>query len=1257
MVQRFFFNHYLARTAGMLSGARRASLMLLVMLLTTSTAWAQNPAPIGSISYNNSISAYEINSVDNLNDLAVYVNGSGTYSIGGDESNPHTCSGLSFKMTAPITYDGSENNYTPIGNISQSFDGTFDGQGKTISGININNTSATYQAIFGSVEGTVKNLVVSNCSIVASQQVGAIAGTILGLGTIENCSVGNDVTLSGNSGIGGISGENDGSTIKGCTCAATINGTKAGGFNAYYLGGIAGSASGAGGTTPYLTDNLFTGAIGGNLDEYIGAIVGWSNSASLTNNIYTSTGFGGIGAASSTTGADGFGASRPYSVTFDENGGTAVPDLKVALGTVISAPATTREGYTLTGWKNGSKDFDFSTPVTSDLELTAQWAIPYIDKNGNTAYCTNYTVLDNTMTTISAGWYVVKSDVEFSGNLSTDVSNYNTVNIILCDGATLSASRIFPIGNTDYLRIYGQSQGTGTANISGRIDASSSLQIYGGTINAAGNIDCAQSNIGIYGGTVTARSLVALNTGSQIRLGGATVKANSYSAANGVTILTGITYYDGTGASYTAGNLDAGQISAIEGKTLRTYDYRGGTCGMTSSDDVTWLYNVSTTTLTISGTGAMYDYDEIENPTPWSSYADQINEVVIGNGVTSICNFAFCRTAMTSINIPASVTSIGVSAFFECQYLTSVTFAEGSRLESIGDDVFDDTGLTSIEIPASVTTIGAAAFWGCSNLATVTFAEGSQLESIGNNAFQQCYNLTSITIPASVTSIGRNVFQNCNNLASITVADGNTVYDSRNGCNAIIVKSTNTLIFGCKNSTIPAGVTSIGAWAFCTTCMTSIEIPASVTSIGGRAFLNCLNLATVTVYAPSCSLGEHAFDGCNNLANIYVFSDLVDTYKAAENWSGYAEKITGITGGYCGATGHETDVVWELTQHDDFYTLTISGTGAMADYAEASGQPWTAMHSDIKAIVINEGVTSIGNYAFSLCEEATSVSIPASVTSIGYYSFNYCSNLTSLNIAANSSLETIGSFAFNCAGLPSVTFPASVKSIGNNAFDGSANLTTVTLNSNPFIGESAFYSSTAVTMNLTANSAGGAYWTTFYNKNYSFEADANTQVFKAELVGTKITLHEVANRVVDAGEGVVLKTTGGNPEMTLTTSASGDSQNNSLAGVSAPAGVTADGTTYVLNNGSNGVGFYKLTAGKTLGVGKAYLTYSGTTAPGFFGLDVDNENTTAINEHELNESHELSGAWYDLQGRKIANGQKPTAKGLYIVNGKKVMIK
>ena len=460
---------------------------------------------------------------------------------------------------------------------------------------------------------------------------------------------------------------------------------------------------------------------------------------------------------------------------------------------------------------------------------------------------------------------------------------------------------------------------------------------------------------------------------------------------------------------------------------------QSGSCG----DDLTWELNYNT--LTISGSGAMWDYGD-PSEQPWNSYADQINEVVIGEGVTSIGNNAFSETAMTSINISASVTSIGVGAFSGCTGLTSIEIP--SSVTSIGESAFIGSNLTSIEIPASVTSIGVEAFSDCRVLESVTFAEGSQLESIGIRAFNGS-GLTSITIPASVTSIGEYVFQDCYNLASMAVADGNTVYDSRNGCNAIIVKATNTLIIGCKNSTIPAGVTSIGAWAFLTTGLTSIEIPASVTSIGSYAFLNCRNLATVTVYAPSCSLGEDAFANCNHLANIYVFSNLVDDYKAA--WSTYAEKITGITGGYCGTTDHETDVVWVLTGESTNYTLTISGTGAMADYASSSVQPWKDYRSSIKTVVIGAGVTSIGNYTFAKCTGLTSINIPAGVTSIGDNAFWNCSNLATVTFAEDSQLATIGISAFStCRGLASVEIPASVTSIGNNAFSTCNGLGSVT---------------------------------------------------------------------------------------------------------------------------------------------------------------------------------------------------------------------
>jgi hypothetical protein len=254
-------------------------------------------------------------------------------------------------------------------------------------------------------------------------------------------------------------------------------------------------------------------------------------------------------------------------------------------------------------------------------------------------------------------------------------------------------------------------------------------------------------------------------------------------------------------------------------------------------------------------------------------------------------------------------------------------------------------------------------------------------------------------------------------------------------------------------------------------------------------------------------------------------------------------------------------------------------------------------------------------------------------------------------------VETLSAHAFEESNnLKTVTIPNGVTTIDNGAFSYCPGLTTVTLNSNPYIGYDAFDidgngTTPAVTMNLTAKSAGGAKWMTFYNSYGNFQADANTQVFKAELSGTTITLHEVTDKIVNAGTAVVLKSMG-DPVMTLTTSASSDSQANSLEGVDNPEGEDNDGYFYVLNyKAATGVGFYKLADGKKLGYGKAYLWYSGSLAPGYFGFGDD---ATSIKSLTPDPSPNGEGSeYYDLQGRRVAQ----PAKGLYIVNGKKVVIK
>jgi peptide methionine sulfoxide reductase MsrA len=155
------------------------------------------------------------------------------------------------------------------------------------------------------------------------------------------------------------------------------------------------------------------------------------------------------------------------------------------------------------------------------------------------------------------------------------------------------------------------------------------------------------------------------------------------------------------------------------------------------------------------------------------------------------------------------------------------------------------SGLTSVEIPSSVTEIGYRAFANCSSLTDIIIP--SSVTTINDYAFRNCSSLTSVTIPSSVTSLGTSPFMSCKSITDITVESSNTVYDSRDNCNAIIEKSTNTLISGCMNTIIPSTVTKIGENAFCdnTNLGKSITIPSSVTEIGKDAFIGCSKLDTM----------------------------------------------------------------------------------------------------------------------------------------------------------------------------------------------------------------------------------------------------------------------------------------------------------------------------------------------------------------------------------------------------------------------------
>ena len=183
---------------------------------------------------------------------------------------------------------------------------------------------------------------------------------------------------------------------------------------------------------------------------------------------------------------------------------------------------------------------------------------------------------------------------------------------------------------------------------------------------------------------------------------------------------------------------------------------------------------------------------------------------------------------------------------------------------------------------------------------------------------------------------------------------------------------------------------------------------------------------------------------------------------------------------------------------------------------------------------------------------------------------------------------------------------------------------------------------------VTANEgATGEYWATYYNGTTSFTADENTTVFQAALSGSSLTLTEVPNREIPATKAVILKSSSSSITLTPATTTA-TLEGNQLVGTA--TAITNPGNAYVLNyKAATGAGFYKLSASGTIGANKAYLTYSGSLAPEFFGFD---GNTTSINEVR-GKMEDVSGEYYDLQGRRVS---QPT-KGLYIVNGKKVIIK
>lgn len=353
--------------------------------------------------------------------------------------------------------------------------------------------------------------------------------------------------------------------------------------------------------------------------------------------------------------------------------------------------------------------------------------------------------------------------------------------------------------------------------------------------------------------------------------------------------------------------------------------------------------------------------------------------------VPTIGSYAFANcTGLTSVTLPRWVTTVYEGAFSVCTNLTEINISiYNDYYASVGGILFNKNQTTihtcpaglsgAYTIPSTVTAISRYCFEGCSGLTAVTIP--TSVKTINGYAFSGCTGLTSITISTSVKTINSAVFTDCTGLTSITIPGS--------------VTTIGTMLFsdctGLTSATLPGSITTLtnGIFSGCS-ALEKIVIPSSITKIDGSAFCDCTGLKYVIFQGSAPTISSSSFA---RVTATCLYSP--NTSWGTSYMTNYGGTLTWAKGGDCG-----DNLIWML----DGSVLSICGTGKMYSKSSSSAWGWYNYRSTITDVLLDPGITSIGNYAFYGFSALTEISLPDTLTSIGSYAFSGCSGLTGIVI-------------------------------------------------------------------------------------------------------------------------------------------------------------------------------------------------------------------------------------------------------------------